>query len=230
VTVGVSKIRPIFEGQLGHLIVTVLLLLGMYGAGRLGWYDEGSFLGLRASVWVWIAVAEAVAHQVYVWLCWRVELHTGFLTSVLGPSAFRIYASGFTILILARPLLVTAVAVSNRGTVPIPPWAGYLLATVLVVPVLYLVHSIRRYFGFARALGIDHFDESYRTAPLVRDGIFRFTPNAMYVAGFFLVWIPGIALGSEAALTVALFSHLYIWVHYFFTERPDMKRIYGIER
>jgi len=25
---------------------------------------------------------------------------------------------------------------------------------------------------------------------------------------------------------VALFSHLYIWVHYYFTERPDMKIIY----
>ena len=31
---------------------------------------------------------------------------------------------------------------------------------------------------------------------------------------------------SVAALAVALFNHLYIWVHYFATERPDMQRIY----
>ena len=31
------------------------------------------------------------------------------------------------------------------------------------------------------------------------------------------------------ALVVALFSHAYIWVHYFCTDRPDMKLIYGSE-
>ena len=32
-----------------------------------------------------------------------------------------------------------------------------------------------------------------------------------------------------AALVVAMFSHLYIWVHYICTERPDMRLIYGHE-
>jgi len=26
---------------------------------------------------------------------------------------------------------------------------------------------------------------------------------------------------------VAAFSHIYIWVHFYVTERPDMRRIYG---
>jgi len=34
-------------------------------------------------------------------------------------------------------------------------------------------------------------------------------------------------LRSEAALVAALFNHLYIWVHFYFTELPDMKFIYG---
>ena len=29
------------------------------------------------------------------------------------------------------------------------------------------------------------------------------------------------------ALAVALFQHAYIWVHYYCTEKPDMRRIYG---
>ena len=32
---------------------------------------------------------------------------------------------------------------------------------------------------------------------------------------------------SAAGLVAAAFNHLYIWVHYFATERPDMLRIYG---
>jgi hypothetical protein len=32
---------------------------------------------------------------------------------------------------------------------------------------------------------------------------------------------------SWAALVVAIFSHAYIWVHYFCTERLDLKLIYG---
>jgi hypothetical protein len=62
---------------------------------------------------------------------------------------------------------------------------------------------------------------------MVKGGIFRFTRNGMYVFGFLLLWIPGLWWASTAALAVALFNHLYIWVHYHTTELPDMKRIYG---
>jgi len=49
----------------------------------------------------------------------------------------------------------------------------------------------------------------------------------MYIFGFFILWIPGLLLLSKAALLVALFNHIYIWVHYYFTELPDIKVIYG---
>ena len=32
---------------------------------------------------------------------------------------------------------------------------------------------------------------------------------------------------SKTALTVTLFNHVYIRFHYYCTERPDMKVIYG---
>ena len=57
---------------------------------------------------------------------------------------------------------------------------------------------------------------------------FRFIPNSMYTVGFFALWIPALLAGSKAALLAAAFNHAYIWVHYACTERPDMKRIYGI--
>jgi hypothetical protein len=101
------------------------------------------------------------------------------------------------------------------------------LAVVALIPALYLFYSVKRYFGFKRAFGIDHFDPSYRSMPFVRKGIFRFNSNGMYVFGFLLIWVPGLWWASEAALVAALFNHVYIWLHYYATERPDMRRIYA---
>jgi len=49
----------------------------------------------------------------------------------------------------------------------------------------------------------------------------------MYVFGFLVLWIPGFVMFSKAALLVALFNQIYIWVHYYFTELPDINFIYG---
>ncbi|WP_298855301.1 methyltransferase [uncultured Ruegeria sp.] len=79
----------------------------------------------------------------------------------------------------------------------------------------------------SRAAGGEHFDESYRGMPLVKDGIFRYTDNGMYVYAFLLFWAIAIGFDSAAALVVAAFSHAYIWVHYYATEKPDMDYLYG---
>jgi protein-S-isoprenylcysteine O-methyltransferase Ste14 len=63
--------------------------------------------------------------------------------------------------------------------------------------------------------------------PFVRQGIFRFTANGMYVYGFLMLWAIGLWWASAAALVVAAFNHAYIWVHYYATELPDIRRIYG---
>jgi len=91
----------------------------------------------------------------------------------------------------------------------------------------YLFYSVRTYFGFNRAYGIDHFDESYRHLPFVREGIFKYTSNAMYTFGFLVLWVPGLIFFSKAALLAACFNHVYIWVHYYTTELPDIRYIYG---
>ena len=49
----------------------------------------------------------------------------------------------------------------------------------------------------------------------------------MYTFGLLVVWLPGLLAASKTALLSAAFSHVYIWVHYYCTERPDMRRIYG---
>ena len=221
-----SRVRLIFEYQVQHLIALALLLAGVAWASGIDGFTSGALLGLSTEVWVWISVASAVAHQVFVWFCWRTELHSGLLTRSLGSTAFPTYAVVFTILIVARPITITALACSNRTTLALDGALMGTLAVICALPAVYLMYSVNRYFSYRRAFGIDHFDPSYRSAPLVRKGIFRFSSNAMYVYGFLLLWIPGLAFRSVAALVVALFSHIYIWVHYAFTEKPDMNRIY----
>jgi hypothetical protein len=222
-----TRVSKIFSHQLAHLLSLVALLTGVWLASHLPGFWDGRLLGLSTPVWVYMSIGVAIVHQVFVWACWRVELYSQGLTRLLGQSAFTLYATTFSVLILARPVVITGLAISNSGTLPLNQVIAVGLSIVLWVPVIYLIYSIRMFFGFRRAFGIDHFDSAARTLPMVREGIFRFSQNAMYVYGFLLLWIPGIFFRSTAAIIVALFSHGYIWVHYIVTEKPDMQTIYG---
>lgn len=219
-----------FEKQWLHALGLLLLLSALFSIQGFHPVKTGGLWGLGTTIWLWTAVLIAVAHQVYVWFCWRAQLHAGLITRVLGKNGFGVYAAGFAMLGISRVLAVFALAIANRDTVPLDPVLLKAGAIVALVPALYLFYSVKRYFTFTRALGIDHFDPAWRSAPFVRRGIFRFTRNGMYVYGFLLMWVPGLWWGSAAALAVALFNHLYIWVHYYATELPDMARIYGAAR
>jgi len=101
-----------------------------------------------------------------------------------------------------------------------------ILTIVLFFPGLYAMYSVKRYFGMVRASGADHFDHKYRDLPLVKKGIFRFTSDGMYIYAFLLFWAIAIGFNSAAGIVVAAFSHAYIWVHFFATEKPDMDYLY----
>ena len=220
----------LFEKQWLHAL-SLVVLLGLLGrVSNLESAQTGNFGNLGSINLLYLAAGIAVTHQVFVWLCWRLELHHSLLTRLFGRYGFRFYATGFTILVILRVAAVLILAVINQGTLDMPSETLRALAIAALVPATYLFYSVKRYFGFRRALGLDHFDKSYRLLPKVREGIFRITPNGMYTFGFLLIWIPGLWFASTAALFAAMFNHLYIWVHYFATERPDMQRIYEVRR
>ncbi len=91
---------------------------------------------------------------------------------------------------------------------------------------VYTAISVNKYFGFKGAAGCDHFQLQFREMPLVKRGIFRFSSNAMYAFGFLLFWTIAICFDSAGALIVAAFSHIYFWVNYHATEKPDMRVLY----
>jgi protein-S-isoprenylcysteine O-methyltransferase Ste14 len=222
--------KLIFERQWLHASLLAVLLIGVAQITDFDSFRTGQLWGLTTPVWLWLAIGLAVAHQVYVWFCWRTQLHKSGLTRALGHLGFPLYAAGFSVLGIARVVVVFLLAISNRDALPVYHAALQVLAIVALIPAVYLFYSVKRYFGFKRAFGIDHFDAGYRSMPFVRKGIFRFTRNGMYVYGFLLLWVPGLWFASPAALCAALFNHLYIWVHYYSTELPDLKRIYGEAR
>lgn len=209
-----SQMRLILEKQWLHAVVLALLLDLLAWASALAGMQAGMLWGI----------------DTLVWFCWRTELHGNWLTWVFGKLGFPLYAAGFSLLGILRVVAVFVLALSNRDTLPLDHTALKMLAIIALLPALYLFYSVKRYFGFRRAFGIDHFDEEYRSLPFVRQGIFRYTRNGMYIYGFLLLWVPALWYASQAALCVALFNHIYIWVHYYSTELPDMKRIYGEAR
>jgi protein-S-isoprenylcysteine O-methyltransferase Ste14 len=217
-----------FEGQGLNLISLAVLFVLMMPAWRNPIMEAGELWGLTSRQWFVFTIINAIIHQAWVWLWWRGELYYKFPSRLFGRYAFEIYATGFVVLISLRFLLGIALSVANSWTVEIPHGVSIWGSMVLLLPLIYLVYSIHRYFGVTRVFGLDHFDESYRKKPLVKEGIFRYFSNPMYTFGMLMLWIPAVYMASFAALVSALFCHIYIWVHYFGTERPDMRRIYRV--
>ena len=220
--------KKVFRYQIWHL-VSVIILITITQHFISNNYDiiNGTLWGVNTQKWFWIAIIIPILHQTYVWLIWRLELYQNTFSSHYGVKrAFRMYTIGFSILFISRLISIIILAFSNKNSLLTNPLIVYLLVAIITPFVIYLFYSVKKYFTIERAYGIDHFDKNYNESYEKR-GIFRFTDNGMYVFGLMILYLPGLLLFSKAALVVALFNHIYIWVHYYCTERPDMEEIYG---
>ncbi len=214
-----AKTPPgIWAGQLLHACVTAILL-------ALSW---AAWKALRQPfpLSFWIAVAFPIVHQKFVWLTWRLELRSSATSKAIGLYG---YLSGFFLLFGGRFISLLALAWLDRGSLKLDAIPLAFATTLLALPGVYAMYSVKKYFGMIRAAGVDHFDSRYREMPLVKEGVFRFTDNGMYIYAFLLFWAIAVGFNSSAALVVAAFSHAYIWVHFFATEKPDMEYLYAKE-
>ena len=133
----------------------------------------------------------------------------------------------FFLLFGGRFVSLFALAWMDRGSLHLPIIPRVVVTGILTALGVYAMYSVMRFFGMARAAGADHFDPRYRSMPFVKEGIFRFTSNGMYLYAFFLFWAIAVGFNSSAALTVAAFSNAYIWVHFYATEKPDIDFLYS---
>lgn len=218
--------RHFFKGQTAHLVALALLLTAAWvlAAPEMG---DGSWLGITDEIWFWLAVGLTVLQQVLGWLVFRVQLGWGTITRWFGSYDILIWGSIFIPLLLVRPVLVLGLSIADRASLTLPESLTFALGLSLMVPALYTFWSVGRYFGLQRALGGDHFRIQFRQMPLVRQGAFRFSSNAMYSFAFLALWSIALFLRSRAGLLLALFEHVYVWVHFFATEEPDMRLLYG---
>jgi hypothetical protein len=215
-----------FEKQTQHYLFLIVLLCGVYFLAT-GDVLSGQLWGMGTQTWFWIAIATPVLHQIVVALLWRAELHHHKMTDWFGENAFPVFKVIFSILFIGRPITLILLGISNANTLNLSPAVAYSVAVILFTPFVYTMYSVFHYFGIDRAYGIDHFDPSYHGRPFVKQGMFKYTDNAMYKFGFLILWVIALVFLSKAALIAAAFNHLYIWVHFYFTELPDIRRIYG---
>ncbi len=216
----------LWHGQLRHLIMLACLLPGAWAiaSDALG---DGQWLGVADRWWFWAGIAVPIAQQVAVALLWRAQLCHSLLTRLFGDAGFTVWGVIFFPLLVARPLAILGAGLSDVGSLPIPPAVGIAVGVALLLPAVWTMHSVKKYFGFARALGGDHFFERYRTMPMVRKGAFGYSSNAMYMFVFGGLWGLALLTQSRVALALALFQHAYIWVHWYCTEQPDGVVLYG---
>ncbi|MHA1543028.1 MAG: methyltransferase [Candidatus Hodarchaeales archaeon] len=218
----------LFEKQHYHLLAIISLTIILFFLFSLPDFTKGSLLGITTQTWIFIAFVIPIMHQVYVMVVWRLELHLSLVSRKLGSLGFYLYGFLFMILFLSRFLVLFVLAISNTDTLILWDYSIHIILSLIFLLLgVYLVYSVEKYFGIKRALGIDHFDSSYSKNSLVKQGIFKYMDNSMYLVGFLLFYIPGLMFSSLAALLMAFLHHIYIWVHFYFTERPDMIRIYG---
>ena len=206
----------LWKGQWLHALglIPLLILSGLL------WQQ----LGRPFPVLFWIAIAIPIVHQVYVWVAWRLELNHTTISESMG---IRTYLILFFILLISRVIIIFALGWADAESLGMAVLPRVICTILLAIPAIYLGYSVKKYFGFVRAAGADHFDQEYREMPLVKEGIFRITNNGMYHFGFLLFWALSIGFDSAAALLATAFAHVYIWIHFYATEKPDMQYLYG---
>ena len=217
-----NKLNFFFKNQIWHLGGTILLFyVGVQFVDLEN--NTNIFLGIGALEWFLIAMTIPLIHQAYVWICWRSELCWKSISNTIG---FKGYVVFFFILIISR-LSAIVLCLVDYGSLYRPSWLAWALGLILFIPGAYTMYSVKKYFGFLRAAGADHFDPKYRNLSFERRGIFKWTPNAMYVFAIGIPFSFAVATGSQSMFVVAIYTYISIWLHYFCTEKEDFKIIYG---
>ena len=216
-----NKLIFFFKHQIWHLGGTVLLFyIGAQLVDLNG--NTNTFLGISALGWFIIAMSVPIIHQAYVWICWRSELCWQSISNSIG---FKGYVIIFFILIISR-LSAIVLCFVDYGSLYKPGILAWIISIILFIPGVYTMYSVKKYFGFLRAAGADHFDPKYRDMPFEKKGIFKWSPNAMYVFAIGIPFAFAVATGSQSMFVVAIYTYISIWLHYFCTEKEDFKIIY----
>ena len=199
-----NKLSFFFKNQIWHIGGLIVLY---YVALQLVDFETNSnvsFLGLVQKNWFLFSMLTPLLHQGYVWLCWRSELCWKTISRTIG---FKAYVVIFFIIAILR-LFSVGLCFADYGTWFTPGWLAWSISLLIFIPFIYTIYSIKKYFGFMRATGIDHFDPSYKDKPFEKRGIFKWTPNAMYTFAIAVFFGFAISAGSKAMFVFAAYTYI----------------------
>jgi hypothetical protein len=179
--------------------------------------------------WSLLAFLSAAAHQGLVAFIWRREIFAPARNESKRRWTIRFFAVSFALLIAFRIALTVILSGTSSGSIALNPFLRIVGMGGILFFALWTFYSVIRYFGMFRALGADHFLPEYRLKPFVRKGIYQYTSNAMYTFGTLPFLLPGLLLQSGEALAFGLYQYLAVWIHYWATEKPDIRHLYGKE-
>jgi len=217
-----NNLKFFFKNQIWHIGGLVILFYLGYQIVDFE-NDSNVFLKISSKNWFLFSMMTPLLHQVYVWLCWRSELCWKAISKTIG---FKTYAVIFIIIMILR-LSSIGLCFADYGTWFVPGWIAWTISVLIFIPFFYTIYSIKKYFGFMRATGIDHFDPGYKDIPFERRGIFKWSSNAMYTFAIAVFFGFAISSGSKAMFVFATYSYIGGWLHYFCTEKEDFRIIYG---
>ena len=217
-----NKLSFFFKNQIWHIVgLLILFYLGNQIVDLEN--NPNIFLGIGVKNWFLFSMMTPLLHQGYVWLCWRSELCWKIISRTIG---FKVYALIFIIIMISR-LSSIGLCFADYGSWFDPGWIAWAISVLIFIPFIYTIYSVKKYFGFMRATGIDHFDPNYKNIPFEKRGIFKWSSNAMYTFGIAVFFGFAISAGSKAMFVFAAYSYIGGWLHYFCTEKEDFKVIYG---
>jgi len=127
----------ILKHQLWHFLLLLILLASIYFyVDKNPTLLQGEFLNIKTSTWFLLAIISPVIHQIYVLICWRLELFYKSISNLFGENGFKIFKIGFAILIFSRLLTITFLAISSSDTLTINNILAYMhLALIIFIQI-----------------------------------------------------------------------------------------------
>ena len=151
-----NKLSFFFKHQVWHLGgIIILFYTGSQFADLKS--NINTFIGLSALTWFMVAMSIPLIHQSYVWICWRSELCWKLITNTIG---FKLCVTIFFIVGLLRFSCI-GLCIVDYGSLYKPELMAWILGIIIFIPGAYTIYSVKKYFGFLRAAGADHFDTKY---------------------------------------------------------------------
>lgn len=191
-----TPISFLFEGQFQHILLLACLIPGaIYLASPS--LNGSTWLGISDQTWFYAVIRLAVVHQVVGWFVFRFQLVFSLFSRLFGEYDMLVWGIIFFPMLFARPLLTLGLGLADSGSLESYRGVQIIIGLILCIPAIFTGWSIERYFGVARALGGDHFRQKYRDMPLVKEGAFKYSSNAMYSFAFLLFWAIAFLTGSR---------------------------------